>query len=137
VNWTTILLSLTSAVTVAVLAAFLNPTFQHAVWKKQKLREQRIVIAERFAAINAGFRFSSPQEVEPNWGGILEMDGLLRLVEVLFERDETKKAGSGLRLWLDSHGMLLTGELPISQFMEMLRLRVELLARLFAEAFER
>ena len=136
-NWATFLLSVTSAVIVAVLAAYLTPRFQHAVWRRQKLREQRIAVAERFAAMNANFRFASPDEVEPNWGEVFEMDGLLRLVEVLFERGEVRNARENLRAWLDTNPTLLSGQLPIDQFMKMWKLRVEVLAALFAEAFER
>jgi hypothetical protein len=46
-NWPTFLSSVISAIVVALLAAFLNPRFQHSFWKKQKLREQRLLIAER------------------------------------------------------------------------------------------
>lgn len=136
-NWTTFLLSLVSAITVAVLTSFLAPRFQHSIWKKQKFSEQRISVAERLGALNAAFRFEADDGSDPNWGNVWEMDGLLRLVEILFERQETRKAAADLKSWIDNHGIKLTGEIPITDFMELWKLRVELLACLYSEAFLR
>jgi len=132
-NWPTILTSVSSAVIVAVLAAFLNPRFQHAFWKKQKLREQRVSIAERFAALHGKL---TPAAAEIDFSARFEEHALLALVQTLFEREDTIVSCTRLMAWLDSHPIRLDGRSPISVFMEAWTLRIDLLIRLFAEAFE-
>lgn len=138
-NWPTFLASVTSAIVVAVLAGFLNPRFQHHFWKKQKLREQRVLIAERFAALHAKVTFPSTAEAGrgDDLSSFFEEDALLVLVQVLFDRADTRTSGNGLKTWVNNHPMQLQpGNLPVSEFLEVWKLRVDLLSRLFAEAFE-
>ena len=132
-NWPTFLASVSTAVAVAFLAAFLNPRFQHFFWKKQKLREQRISIAERFAALHGKL---TPAAAEVDFSARFEEHAVLALVQVLFEREGTIVSGNHLKAWLDSHPIQLDGSSPISVFMEAWMLRIDLLSRLFAEAFE-
>lgn len=132
-NWPTFIASVSSAVVVAVLAAFLNPRFQHLFWKKQKLREQRVSIAERFAALHGKL---TPAAAGIDFSARFEEHALLALVQILFEREDTILSGNRLKAWLDSHPIHLGGSSPISVFMEAWTLRIDLLSRLFAEAFE-
>ena len=135
-NWPTFLTSATSAVIVAILAAFLNPRFQHLFWKRQKLREQRVSIAERFAELHVKFTLTPAVSENFQWSSVFEVDALLVLVQVLFERPDTLESASRLKAWLNSHPLQLSENLPIGDFMKLWALRVDLLSRLFAEAFE-
>lgn len=140
-DWPTLLTSLSSAVVVA----FLGPRFQHLVWKKQKLREQRLSVAERFDATNRNFwlvtnvmppaNADDHARIAEDVAKFLEQRGVLILVMVLFERQGTLDSANKLRACLDSRPQLSSHEYP--QYLETLyALRVDLLSRLFAEAFE-
>ena len=134
-NWPTLVTSLTSAAIVAVLAAFLNPRFQHTFWKKQKLREQRVSIAERVAALHGKFSLAPEATPKPDFSNYFEEDALLILVQVLFEREDTLKSGNLLKSWMSNHPFLLS-ETPVSELMELWALREDFLRRVVAEAFE-
>jgi hypothetical protein len=134
-NWPTFITSLITAVIVAVLAAFLTPRFQHLFWKRQKFREQRVSIAERFAALHGKFTLG-PVEGKFEWSRVFEEDALLIVIQVLFEREDVLISASRLRAWLNTHPLNLSENLPIGDLMELWALRVDLLSRLFAEAFE-
>ena len=136
VNWPTFITSLGSAVVVAFLAAFLNPRFQHLFWKKQKLREQRVSTAERFAALHGKFTLAPEAPVNPDFSNYFEEDALLILVQVLFAREDTLRSGNRLKEWIRSHPFQLSEYVPLEELRELWMLRVDLLSRLFAEAFE-
>jgi hypothetical protein len=134
-EWTTFLTSLCSAITVA----FAAPRFQHLIWSRQRLREQRISVAERFAAMNSNVRLTtnlSPRlpsaDQEHNASQFLEQDALLILIQVLFDREDTLASGNRLRAWLNSQ----PPQLSVESFSTLWMLRVDLLGRLFAEAFQ-
>jgi hypothetical protein len=133
-NWPTFITSLGTGVIVAFVAAFLSPRFQHLFWKKQKLREQRVLIAERFAALHGEFTLARAAEVD--FSSRFEEDALLVLVQVLFEREQTKISGSRLKEWLYNHAIELSASEKPSVLLEVWALRIDLLSRLFAEAFE-
>jgi len=97
-NWPTFITSVGTAVIVAFLAAFLNPRFQHLFWKKQKLREQRVLIAERSAALHGEFTLTRAAEVD--FSSRFEEGALLALVQVLFECEETIISCNRLKAWL-------------------------------------
>src|SRR5207244_718540 len=103
-DWPTLGTSLGSA----VLVAFFSPRFQHLVWKKQRLREQRISLAERFAKISGDLRiiahltphgsFTDPAAApSEDAAKFLEQEALLLLVQVLFERKRTLDSGTKLK----------------------------------------
>jgi hypothetical protein len=133
VNWLTLITSVITAFVAAFLAAYLNSRFQHFFWKKQKLREQRVSIAERFVALHAKLH---PADAEIDFSARFEEHVLLALVQVIFDREDTILSGSHLKAWLDSHPIQLSGGSPISVFMEAWTLRINLVSRLFAEAYE-
>jgi hypothetical protein len=105
------------------------------VWKRQKLREQRLAVAERFAGVSSSF------SVVTNWARpledsskLLEQDALLVLIQVLFERKRTLDSGTALRSLLNS---VPPNQLPQDDLIRALYAqRVDLLACLFAEAFD-
>jgi hypothetical protein len=130
-NWPTFFTSVSSAVTVAILAAFLTPRFQHVFWKKQKLREQRLSVAERFAALHAKVLFNPTSK--PELAEFVEEDALLVLVPILFEREDTIAAAYRLKLWRNSHPRQGMSEEDIRYVWAV---RVDILTRLFAEVFE-
>jgi hypothetical protein len=49
VDLLTVVTSVVASTVTGVVVAFLAPHFQHSVWKTQRLREQRIAVADRFA----------------------------------------------------------------------------------------
>jgi hypothetical protein len=115
----------------AVLAAFLAPRFQHLVWKSQRLREQRIQVADRFAKDGfSAHTFALSRSVE-SVTGYLEQAALLALIQVLFNDPETLRVATAFKTALDTMPMPASEE-------DMRRvhvLRIHLLSRLFAEAF--
>jgi hypothetical protein len=134
-SWITVFISLGSA----LIVAFLSPRFAHLIWKKQKLREQRIAVAERFAKISADIYIVGNLHPRPPQQDVvgsqslekvstfLEQDALLALIHVLFERKDTLASGLNLKKELQSGSRDLQS---------LYALRVDLLGRLFAEAFE-
>lgn len=104
------LTSFSSAVIVASLGPSLGPRIQHHFWKKQKLGEQRLAVAERFDAMNRNFWLMTNvipptddhAKLAEDVTKFLEQDGLLTTVMVLFERRDTLDSASGLREWLNN-----------------------------------
>jgi hypothetical protein len=130
-NWPTLITSVISAVIVAALAAWLNPLFQHRFGKKQKLREQRLSIAERFAGSHA--KNLLPPQSTADLLTFIEANAFLVLVPVLFERQETLAASNRLHRWQMDRSL---ANLSVDEFKYWWALRIDLLTRLFAEAFE-
>jgi hypothetical protein len=125
----------------AVLAAFLVPLFQHRVWRKQKLREQRISVAERFAAMHSNFLLatsltpslqSNDKPALQDASKFLEQEALLILIQILFDREDTIRACNNLKALLNKQPPQLSED----SLRELWRMRIDLLSRLFAEAFE-
>lgn len=134
-DWPTI----ATSVGTAVIVAFLAPRFQHFVWKAQRLREQRIAIAERFAKINISlpvFTHSAPPPTSPTALQIgelyIEQFALLALIQVLFNDRETLAVATTFREALDRAA---PDTLSPEQLQKLGVLRADLQARLFAEAF--
>jgi hypothetical protein len=130
-DWPTIA---TSAFT-AMIVAFLGPQFQHRVWRGQKLREQRMAVAERLARIG----YSLPVFLHSSAGPPLEVASLyldqfaiLVLIQVLFNERRTLEAGRALKIALDEAAPDTATEEHIDRLQA---LRVDLLACMFAEAF--
>lgn len=116
----------------AVIVAFFAPRFQHLVWKSQRLREQRIEVADRFA--KAGFSahtFALTRSLE-SVTGYLEQAALLVLIQVLFDDSETLRAATEFKTALDAMATAASEE----DMRKVHVLRIHLLSRLFAEAFE-
>ena len=110
-NWPTFVTSASTAVIVAVLAAFLNLRFQHLFWKRQKLREQRASIAERYAALHGKFTLAPAEGGKFEWSSVVEEAALLILVQVLFERQDVLISANRLKAWLNSHPLQLSESL--------------------------
>lgn len=138
-DWPTYFISLCSAVVVA----FLTPRFQHLVWKRQRLREQPIAIAERFAKVSSNFIVvtditpphgaSDSAGLLENASGFLEQDALLVLIQILFESRRALDSGNKLKKALTS---LRSHPPPEEGIRRLYALRVDLLSCLFAEAFD-
>ena len=137
-DWPTITLS----VGTAVVVAYLGPQIQHRVWRKQKLREQRIDVAERFAKIGTSLSLmthsmptpsiaANPQVLEVS-SLYLEQFALLVLVQILFTEPPTREAGTAFRTALDK---AVPNMASIEHMQKLYSLRVQLLACLFAEAY--
>jgi hypothetical protein len=61
---------------------FISPWWTHKLWKRQKLKEQQLAVAERFAAILAGFPEDRPDEpIAFSW----RFTGLMVLIGTLFK----------------------------------------------------
>jgi hypothetical protein len=130
-----------SAIT-AVTVAFLGPRFQHIVWRSQRLREQRIAVAERLAKIGASLyvathaapavTMTAPERAVETAELYLEQFSLLALVQVLFNDPGTLEAGTAFKRVLDE--ATPTG-VSVEYRQKLHAYRVNLLSRLFAEAF--
>ena len=116
-DWPTVLISFGISFGGAVTVAYLGPRFQHLVWKKQKLREQRIAVAQQFSEISSDFRIathwlsldaSKPEAAREGLSKLLEQDALLVLVRVLFTADGTMTSADNLRMRLNA------AQLPLS-----------------------
>ena len=134
-NVLTVVLSLLSA----LIVAFLSPKFGYFVWRKQRRREQQLALADRFAKLNSDLRIIGNLKPRPKEGEssserhavdaaapFLEQNALLSLIFVAFERKHTLESALMLKRAVDAG----------TAFQSIYSLRVDLLARLFAEALE-
>lgn len=128
VDWPTVATSTGTA----VLVAFLAPRFQHFVWKTQRLREQRIAVADRFAKdAFSTHTFSLSRSVE-SVTGYLEQSALLALINVLFNDPETLRAALAFKVAFDR---IPASSASNEELKQLHAIRIHLLALLFAEAF--
>lgn len=136
-DWPTIAISGATAIVVA----FLGPRFQHFIWRTQKIREQRIAVAERFAKIGTAlsiFAHSSRRDIANRdelleTGSLyLEQFSILVLVRVLFDDPQTLASCDALKAALDE---TTPDTASVENVGKLHALRVQLLACLFAEAF--
>lgn len=125
-DWPTVF----TAAGTGVLVAFLTPRFQHVVWKKQRLREQRIDVAERLAKTGFTPAMLTPTASAEYLAGYLEQAALGVLIQVLFDRPETLHAATLYKNALD-----VPPPTSQQQFENLFALRVHLLSSVFAEAF--
>lgn len=131
-DWPTVATSVAASTVAGVVVAFLAPRFQHSVWKTQRLREQRIAVADRFAKIAFSTdTFSLSRSVE-SATGYLEQSALLALIQVLFEDPEALRAATAFKAVFDCTP---TSSASTEELRQLRALRVHLLALLFAEAF--
>ena len=82
---------LSSFVTLLV-AMVIAPLVSHRIWKKQKLRDQQLAIAQRFASLLSTMMsyeaLISTVEYDHKWGSTLsEFLGILKTIQVLFKRE--------------------------------------------------
>ena len=81
------------AAAVSLSVSLISPAFTHHLWKRQKLKEQQLAVAERFAAILAGFPEDKPDEpIQLSW----HFTSLLVLIGTLFENEELREVARGL-----------------------------------------
>jgi hypothetical protein len=112
--------------------------FQHLVWRKQKLSEQRVLMAERLARLHASswiMTHGAPLEVRAALdvaGQYLELFSLLVQIQVLFDGKDTLAAGNALKTALDEGPPNTATE---ERQQRLYALRVQLLACVNAEAF--
>lgn len=139
-DWPTIGISAATA----VIVAYLGPQFQHLMWKKQKLREQRINVAERFAKLGSHLSVAT-HSVSPTAPAsqllevaslYLEQFALLQIIQVLFEEPITREAGTAFKRVLDEIPPKTAGSETFENVSKINLFRVQLLACLFAEAYE-
>src|ERR1039457_4617442 len=129
----TMLISIVSAVMSGTAVAFLSPRFAHSIWKKQKLREQQVAVAEQFANIFSDLHIAGNIVPKPSHdegsmkiaSRFYEQYSLFILAFVLFEREDTLSLGNRLLKMVNdgSH-----------DFKTLYSLRTEFLAHMFAEA---
>lgn len=132
-----------------VIVAFVSPRFAHLVWKKQKLRDQQILIAERFARISANFivltHMTSPDwnaaqfgtdKMLDNFSAIQEQESLLVLIWCLFKRKDTLDAVLRLKQGLRGLSTAPDRRRSEEEIRMLYKLRVDLLSKLFGEAFD-
>ena len=93
-------------------------------------------VAERFAALHGKFTLAPIEGERFQWSSVFEEGALLILIQVLFERENVLISSTRLKAWLDSHPPQLSESLPIGEVKALWALRVDLLTRLFAEAYE-
>jgi hypothetical protein len=133
VDLPTVVTSVLASTVTGVVVAFLAPHFQHSVWKTQRLREQRIAVADRFAKTAfSTVTFSLSQSVE-SITGYLEQSALLALIQVLFNDTETLQTATAFKSAFDR---MPTSSASSEDLKQLHALRIQLLALLFAEAFD-
>ncbi len=130
----TIFLSLCGGVLGGVVVAFVTPRFGYPIWRKQQRRQQQIALAERFANLGSNLYVITNSKPHPTQGArvseniaaLLEQNSLLVQIYVLFEDKDTLALALRLRTAIDNN----------TDFQSLHTMRVDLTARLFAEAFE-
>lgn len=79
------IISVSVSAIVSFSVTFISPWWTHKLWKRQKLKEQQLAVAERFAAILAGFPKDRPDEhIEFSW----RFTGLMVLIATLFKNKD-------------------------------------------------
>lgn len=130
-----ILLSIISAIISGTAVAFLSPRFAHSVWKKQKLREQQVAVAEQFAKLFSDLHIAGNLRPVPSLDeGSMEIESrfheqraLFILAFVLFDWEDTLSFGIKLLKLINDNS---------HDFQALSSLRAEFLARMFAEALD-
>ena len=141
-GFSTVLISIISAIISGTAVAFLSPRFAHSIWKKQKLREQQVTVAERFEKLFSDLHIAGNIRPVPPRGKLIdekslenslkvesrfwEQHALFILTFVLFERDDTLSLGMRLKRMIDDRS---------KDYPALYSLRMEFLAYMFAEAF--
>jgi hypothetical protein len=81
------------AAAVSLSVSLISPAFTHHLWKRQKRKEQQLAIAERFAVLNAEMAAAVDtrdlKAVFEKSPAELELIGILYVIPVLFENEET------------------------------------------------
>jgi hypothetical protein len=81
------------SVSVSLAVSFISPWWTHKLWKRQKLKEQQLAVAERFAAVLAGFPEDRPDEpLQLSW----HFTSLMVLIGTLFKNRELREVAVGL-----------------------------------------
>lgn len=93
--------AIVSGLVAAILTSIIAPAIQHFIWRRQKLREQKLAVAERLAGIVPKLirLFDLDTERHEKNQLIGEIDALLFTCQVLFSRT-TKEACYKLHLLL-------------------------------------
>jgi hypothetical protein len=109
-SWTP---SIVSAIVASLSTAALIPTVQHLYWRRQKLREQKLVLAERFGNLLPRIvLLFQPGPSEESINQLMgEIDAVLFVSQVLFKK-QTKVACFNahvllkLQEWGDQNGRI-------------------------------
>jgi hypothetical protein len=113
------------AAAVSISVSLISPAFTHQLWKSQKRKEQQLAIAARFATliaeIAAGVDSREPKAIGKKSPAETELIGILYVIPVLFENEETV-----------DRALTLLGRGPSKE--SPVLLRIELQGYLFAEA---
>jgi hypothetical protein len=130
--------SVVTSLIVALAVAYFAPKFQHGVWKKQKLREQRLETAKQFQACASDLAFiwdlDSDDAARQRRNKLLtDLNSICSTVRILFDRKET-------RSFCDMFQRCLAAppdSPPPLDFTTAYSARSEIVARLFAESLDR
>jgi hypothetical protein len=130
--------SIISGVVAAVLTSLLTPMFQHVFWRAQKLREQKLLLVERFALLMPKLvLIFSPDTDKATWNALVgEIDAVLYACQVLFTkptREACLKLHFLLRKWQWGHVNTDVNE----YFDETYQRSAEVLASLYGEVFSK
>jgi hypothetical protein len=129
-----------AVVTLTVLLA--APRLNFRVWKKQKLREQQLEVAKKFAEVSTNFYVffnikpirdedaSDPAKVVEAFAPVFEQQLTMTLIAVLFEHKPTLDRLDQLK-----EAIVEVGGSP-EKLSEMSRVRNQISALLYAEAHE-
>jgi hypothetical protein len=135
-----VLLSAVTSLVVALAVSFAAPRFNFGIWKKQKLREQQLSIAERFAKLGADMyvysnvlpRVAKDHEDAKRFveamAPMLEQRALVGLMSVLFDNEELWLLGTELGEIYDSGDEEGAKRIP--------EIRGRMMEMMYAEALE-
>jgi hypothetical protein len=87
-----VIISASVSAFVSFTVSIISPWWTHHLWKKQKLREQQLAVAERFAAILAKFPDGPDEAVPFSWS----FTGLMVLIGTLFKNKEVRAVAQHL-----------------------------------------
>lgn len=137
--WTDLLKYLVGPLIAGAAAAFLVPRFQHGTWKKQRRREQQVMLAREWAEFIYAVEHACQLEdmsSETSPPGLNEtlnrQDGLLAVVPVLFKDQKTIAAHKHLDSVLNE---ARTNKWLRKEQVQLNVARYQLLKSMYGEAF--